>query len=314
MRTRKSMTTERHLAAADHASSSDLAAALFKRPVDELIATLAGIDAVRSDPERVHRARVATRRLRSSLRTFRPLVDQRLVRQLLPELGWLGSALGAVRDREALLACLMDMAAKLPRNDQAAAKALLGRLEAERDEKQAELLIVLESDRARALLEALRAAAEQLVLTGAGDPSMLGSLVKPEWRRLKRAVRSLPARASDKQLHRVRILAKRCRYAAEAVAPMLSRSVAGFAAACQHVQDVLGAHQDCVLGQQWLRRNAEAASSPEAFAAGQLVMLEGQAAAAARAAWPAAWKALDKKRLRRWLGGKPTRTDTVGPA
>jgi hypothetical protein len=34
--------------------------------------------------------------------------------------------------------------------------------------------------------------------------------------------------------------------------------------------------------------------------AGQLAAIEAQAAREARAAWPAAWKALSKKRLRFW--------------
>src|SRR4029450_1017703 len=50
------------------------------------------------DPEGVHQARVATRRLRSDLRTFRPLLDEEWSTALRNELRWLARALGDVRD------------------------------------------------------------------------------------------------------------------------------------------------------------------------------------------------------------------------
>ena len=46
------------------------------------------------DPEGVHQTRVATRRLRSDLRTFRPLLDRDWVQGLRDELGWIARILG----------------------------------------------------------------------------------------------------------------------------------------------------------------------------------------------------------------------------
>ena len=54
------------------------------------------------DPEVVHQARVATRRLRSDLRTFEHFVDHEWAAELRAELRWLGAELGAVRDVEVL--------------------------------------------------------------------------------------------------------------------------------------------------------------------------------------------------------------------
>ncbi len=50
----------------------------------------------------IHQARVATRRLRSDLRTFRPALDPVWVRHTRDELRWIGSALGNVRDVDVL--------------------------------------------------------------------------------------------------------------------------------------------------------------------------------------------------------------------
>ena len=66
------------------------------------------------DPEAVHQARVATRRLRSDLRTFRSLLDPEWNESLRVELGWLGGELGTVRDLDVL-----DARVREPREDAA---------------------------------------------------------------------------------------------------------------------------------------------------------------------------------------------------
>ena len=67
-----------------------------------------------TDVEGVHQARVATRRLRSDLRTFRPLLDQEWATALRDELGWLAESLGAVRDGDVLLERFRKRAESLP--------------------------------------------------------------------------------------------------------------------------------------------------------------------------------------------------------
>src|SRR2546429_1521997 len=69
------------------------------------------------DPEAVHPARVATRKLRSNLRSFGPLLDLEWTEPLRSELGWLAMSLGAVRDREVLLERLRERGQALPAND-----------------------------------------------------------------------------------------------------------------------------------------------------------------------------------------------------
>jgi inorganic triphosphatase YgiF len=58
---------------------------------------------VGGDVEAVHEMRVAVRRLRSVLRSARPLLDEGWVGSLRDELDWLAHALGAVRDLDELL-------------------------------------------------------------------------------------------------------------------------------------------------------------------------------------------------------------------
>ena len=80
--------------------------AVIRHAISDPVAKLVANDPVvriGEDPEGVHQARVATRRLRSHLRTFRDLLDPEWAQSLRDELGWLGDELGAVRDADVLL-------------------------------------------------------------------------------------------------------------------------------------------------------------------------------------------------------------------
>jgi CHAD domain-containing protein len=253
------------------------------------------------DPEAVHQARVATRKLRSHLRTFGPLLDIEWTEPLRSELGWLALSLGAVRDREVLLDRLRNRTQSLPANDVRSAAALLQLLENEIDSLRKKLKEDLDSQRYIDLLENLVAAAHSpATLPDADLPAAAGlpALATTPWRRLRTATKQLPDTPTDPELHRIRILAKRSRYAAEAVAPVAPAADA-FARAAARLQTVLGEHQDSVTAQAWLR--AAKVSGRRAFVAGELIALEGIAAHDARAKWSKAWKSLDRRKLRDWM-------------
>jgi CHAD domain-containing protein len=108
---------------------------------------------------------------------------------------------------------------------------------------------------------------------------------------------------ADSHLHEIRIRAKRVRYAAEAAAPVIGGRAKRFAVAATALQTVLGEHQDAVTAAAWLRERATTTDDVElAWVAGLLAAEERAAAAAARAEWTALWDALDRRRLRSWLG------------
>ncbi|HSS08960.1 MAG TPA: CHAD domain-containing protein, partial [Acidimicrobiales bacterium] len=122
------------------------------------------------DPEHVHQARVGTRRLRSDLRTFRPLLDVDLTSSVREELGWLGGALGEVRDADVLTERLQSQIATLPDIDQRPASALLRRLANQRNDARARLFDVLNSERYVVLLDELARAAADPPLAADTDP------------------------------------------------------------------------------------------------------------------------------------------------
>lgn len=243
------------------------------------------------DPEDVHRARVATRRLRSDLRTFAALVDREWSDSLRAELAWLAGELGAVRDAEVMAGRLRERAAGLGAADAVQAERLVGRLDGRVAASRSELDAVIHGDRYVALLDRLVEAATAPALTRAASRPAVDvcpALVSIPWEQLRKAVARLPSQPSDEQLHDIRIRAKRLRYAAEAVAVVLGRRAAAIGRASAGLQEVLGDFHDAVVAAEWLRANAGRGAA--AFVAGQLHAGEMVLAAAGRRDWPAAWK------------------------
>jgi CHAD domain-containing protein len=264
-----------------------------------------------ADPEGVHQARVATRRLRSDLRTFRDVLDPEWTAEVRGELKWLASALGEVRDADVLAQRLKDQAAShLREDDQKGFKDLLERLAGERQAARMRLLEVLDSERYLDLLDELSAAAlsppfregADLDVETRADKAIIPLVLRP-WKRLRKAVSGLSPSPDDQALHQVRIKAKRARYAAEAAAVAVGKPAERFAKVVAELQDVLGDHHDAVTAEAWLREAGAAgtAANEAVFVSGELVTVERNEQESLRNAWPSVWSRLSKRRLTAWL-------------
>jgi CHAD domain-containing protein len=263
------------------------------------------------DPEGVHQARVATRRLRCDLRTFGPLLDPEWAGSLRDELRWLGRELGVAREAEVLLGHLRDHLHSNGGPDiEPGAQPLLSAARAEHEVAQLRVLAALSSSRYLDLVDRLVQGAMAPRLRPAAASATKRDVVRLARRPLKRLARehaALGAEPSDPALHALRIRAKRARYAVEAVADAVGgKRPHKLAAALTKLQDVLGAHQDAVVAQSWLRDRAGRADadSPqinESYAAGVLAGLLRADALAAREALPEAWHRASLPRLRSFL-------------
>ncbi len=266
--------------------------------------------AQRGAVEGIHRLRTATRRLRSELRAFRELVEAEWIGPIESELRWLAGRLGAVRDLDVLTARFR--AAAGPADGPLASD--LGPLFAEmarrHDLASQELREALRSDRYRALDDAIgRALEDPLAGNAADEPcrEAMPALAVTAWRRLKKAARALRPDDPDENFHEVRKRAKRARYTAEMVAPVLSGSSARgghrFIKGATRVQDVLGEHQDAIVAGQELRALLERHDSGPAFDRAARALLDDQAHAADRARdhFFDVWERLDRKKSRRWM-------------
>jgi CHAD domain-containing protein len=253
------------------------------------------------DPEVVHKARVATRRLRSDLRTLLPLLDEDWGLSLRDHVKWLGDELGSVRDADVLVARLRRDAAQLPDDDREAAEEVIDLFDAQTTAARQRLQSVMHETRYVELLDELvGAAADPRFSPEADQPAanVLPKLVERPWKKLRKAVDSLPDDAADDALHKIRIKAKRCRYAAEAIAPVFGKPVVRFAKRVEALQTVLGELHDAVVAEKRLR---QIKGETHAFVAGGLAAIEAQAANKVRDSWRKAWKKASKKKLRSWM-------------
>jgi CHAD domain-containing protein len=278
-----------------HTPAGESLCRILARSVDRLVRHDA-IVRLDVDPEGVHQMRVATRRLRSDLRAFARLFRPEWAEGLRAELGWLAELLGGVRDADVLLERLRARAAGLPEATAGAARPFLASLESDRTAALAALLEALRSDRYVALLDRLVLAARtpELVPAATGlAATALRPLARRQWRALRKAVAGLSQAPPDRELHRIRIRAKRCRYAVEAAEPVLGKGAKAFAAAAARLQDRLGELNDAVVAEARLADwSAGRRSSGAVSAAGELARGERAAARSARGRWRKAWKAL----------------------
>ena len=250
------------------------------------------------DPEDLHRMRVAVRRARAILRAVRPAVDTDWSEPLRAELKWLGGVLGPRRDLDVLIERLREEIAGLDDPERTRAGSLLVPLKRERRGAQAQVSEALASERYWSLLDELEARAEGLELSS--DVS-LSRLAGREFRRLRSAMKALTAESSDEELHRVRILGKRARYAAELAKPERGKRARRFVANTKAFQDLLGSHQDAIVAEARLREVLRHESGKGvAFATGRLVEREQARRRDARRALPAAWATLERRGLRAW--------------
>jgi CHAD domain-containing protein len=249
------------------------------------------------EAEPLHQMRVATRRLRSDLRTFAPLVDPAWAGEITDELGWLGGCLGAVRDLDVQIAQLELLADELRPN----LDALFDPLERKRDAARADLIVSLRSARYTALLDRLVEASHAPVLASAAEAPVeqaLPPLLHAAWRRLARQARTVSPGDPDERYHAVRILAKRARYAAEAIGPVLGdpgKPDLLFADAAAGLQDLLGSLQDAVIGADLISHYAGSQDDARfGLAAGRLYEREQLVRARARTRYPKLWRRLSR--------------------
>ncbi|MFP5335462.1 MAG: CHAD domain-containing protein [Actinomycetes bacterium] len=297
---------ERRPRARGGSPSADAVRGYLRHQVDEL--TARDPAARRDEPDAVHKMRVATRRLRSTLRVYEPLLEAD-VGPLLDELRWLAAVLGEARDAEVMRERLRDVARHLrpPAVDDTTRllDEVLGEQHAEAMER---LRLALSSERYLALLRHLDEVVADRESTGPGRRrarTALPRAVRRQWRRVRRRVEDATGPAERFTLHDARKAAKRARYAAEVAAaavPSRSGAAADFASAMESVQEVLGEHQDAVTATELLTDVARrpGLASAAVFDLGRLVESETRRSDEAEQAFAGVWHKASRKRLRRW--------------
>jgi CHAD domain-containing protein len=166
------------------------------------------------------------------------------------------------------------------------------------------MLVMLDDPRfEELLLELGRAATDPPFVVKGPLPAtkMIKLVTNKAWKKLDGAVASLGVAPNDAALHRVRLLAKRTRFSAEAAVPVVGPEARRFARAMSSVQNVLGIQHDSVVAHQWVRQHAVAETSPVSFAGGMVAGLLRNSAASAAHEFPGVWRKASRTKLREWL-------------
>jgi CHAD domain-containing protein len=288
-------------------------------------------------PEASHRIRVACRRSRSMLRTYRSLLDPDWCDELAEQIAEFTDVIAPERDvevvRERLLKSLDAMGEESGPGAGALgpagagsvgagvlrARTLLDRmLQREYAAAHEATLAALAGPKFHALADRL-ALAPQTLPAGerAAEPAhdVLYPLVSQSFALVERRVAGLPDprkqnprsaladEATDELWHRLRIAAKRARYAAEVCVPVAGPPASEFAGRMTLITEDLGVQQDAAVASAVLMRAARTPriAAPTGFVLGQLLGNARAGILRARLAFPGLWTDAADPAHRTWL-------------
>lgn len=251
----------------------DVVIAYLDGQITELLIQDAGVRL--GTPDAVHRMRSATRRIRSALKSYRPLFTRSAAIRLEEELKLLARILGKPRDAEVLRERLRRDIQQLPANSipVTVPETIEHVLGAAYNSGYRKVLAALGSGRYYRLLDDLEDFRDHPPATSsATQPArkatarLLGKAAKRLRRAQKAATNAGKGADRDAALHRVRKDAKRLRHAAESATGIHGKRAAKLAAAAHRIQKALGDQHDGVEARTLLRRLAADAALPEAGA------------------------------------------------
>lgn len=262
------------------------------------------------EPDAVHKMRVATRRLRATLRTIRPWLDKDATQRMRVQVRWLTRTLAGARDGEVVRERILAELDELPRRDVRGPVRRRLRRELDATHAQAHAVVVqaLASARYERLLDTLVHFLQHLPWRERSRRT-LHDLLMAATRRVQHRAQladEAPTPAlREYELHEVRKKGKAARYAVEAatkfavdpdelvevpdlepgaagvdeaVAGRLLRDPSDELAAWVELQELLGDHQDAVVARDVLRRLAATAhaAGEDTYSYGVLVGRETQ--------------------------------------
>ncbi len=217
---------------------------------------------VTGDGAAVHDGRVAARRLRSLLKTLRPVLDERRSRSMRAGLKEFASSLGSAREadvRRDLLTALVERESGITRAERRRLDALLDESQrAARDSLRR--MAATPAWRRRLACLASKVAVDRLGVRTDTSLAVLLDHVDAPW---KPAVRLMKREPTDTaELHELRLALKHCRYAFEPVADLEPAAARQLLRCLRAAQDRIGDHRDTVLAEQWVASSAGSLGAP----------------------------------------------------
>ena len=249
------------------------------------------------DIEALHQMRVATRRLRATIRVF-GVVLPTVFEELRSELQWAGHELGAVRDLDVQIAGLEQLRATSSWEEAAALRPLIEVIEGERREERRRLIELMDSDRFDALVARFSSTVREGPPFGSPAPEVhafAAPILEKRFERLRRDGRRLRAKSPSAEYHALRIRAKRLRYSLEIFGELYGKPAERMTAALKTLQDMLGDHQDAEVAIERLHaivaRHGRALPPETLVAIGSLVERDRQRGSVLRGEFPRDFRA-----------------------
>lgn len=213
-----------------------------------------------SSIEGVHQMRVATRRLRSALHDFAPLMKKKFSRKTRKEIKRIADALGVVRDHDVAILALEKLHEKADTESlKAGLKNFIGERNAARRAARLDLTEAIALSRITDLQERFgaevdvissRKSSKQRVSFSAAGGEVVGTSLQ----NLLALGTSLYHPFEYKELHEMRIAAKRLRYAVELFTACWGEAIAPYAEEIAEMQAALGEAHDCDV---WIKSLGE---------------------------------------------------------
>jgi CHAD domain-containing protein len=242
------------------------------------------------DPEFVHQARVATRRMRSALILFHSALPEKTVTYFEERLKWLGGLFGAVRDLDVFIINLTDYQDKLesfPKSKKEALETLVVK------QRRAPLKALNEALKSRCYKNFERRLA-QFLEEPCADCAELPMAMKPirevapdvviqKFENVLEQSRKTLANPQLTEYHCLRIQMKRLRYTVEFMAPPYGHAFDDMIKSTVEIQDCLGRLQDTVFNQKLIKRilqdwQGKLVDSDLIFILGEIYQYQGEIA------------------------------------
>lgn len=207
------------------------------------------------DPEGVHHMRVASRRLRSSIRSFEP--HGRKSALPMSKLRAIAKSLGAVRDEDVAIAALEKFASEAHGKTAEGIELLTEERRRYREEARATLKKAISSSAIKSLREEFESKLQSVASTrrksSVSQPvasiptfgSVAAPVINAQLKELQKAGPDIYSPFLVKELHELRIMTKRLRYAIELFASCGSDEMISTAKEIAQLQTSLGELHDC---------------------------------------------------------------------
>lgn len=241
------------------------ATAILGAALEQLQANDAGVLG-EDDGEYLHQLRVATRRMRSALRVFRPVLDPEFAAASREDLRWIAKVTGPARDWDVLATQTLPPIVAAYGGTRAL-RAVASRVAVRRRDARAAVTEALSSPRyARLVMRLARGLdSESPPVAPAEDPGLAtfaARAIRKGHRRLAAGARKLSI-LTPAERHQLRLEAKKVRYAAEGFAPLFrAKRVGRYLEIVSDIQEDLGRANDAAVAARLL----DEVRMPAAFA------------------------------------------------